>query len=419
MNKRRVVVTGMGVVSPIGITVTDFWKNLISGVSGVKPIQHFEIPKNMSSIAGMVQDFHPESLRVDLPYTEKDRVSHFALHAIHEALRNAKLDKKSLASFNCRAGLVLSSAVSQITGMERCFRDKTQGGTVPLPLSNNYLYKNNPYLFNNVINEMTKELGIKGRSLLLPTGCAGGIDAITYAVQAIQNHYADIIISGAVEAPITPLVVAAFNKIGAMSTRYNATPEKASRPFDQDRDGFVLGEGCGILILESLDSALERNATIYAEIAGTGSVNNCHHMTDIPQDGMPIAKASLHALHEANVCPDDIDFINSHGSSTQQNDIAESNAFKILFGDKSKTIPVTSNKSILGHALSASNALEVISSVKSIEHNCIPPTINLENQDSRCDVNVIRQATDYPMNCILKTSSGFSGIHSSLVIRRM
>ena len=418
-SKKNIVITGMGLVSPLGTSIKEFWKNSIAGKSGVRAIDTFSIPKGKSAIAGIVPDFFPDSLRIDLPYENIDRMSHFANHAVQAALTSAKLTVNDLTRLGSRVGIVLSSAVGQIIGMERVFRQRTQNGTIPLNVAERFIHQSNPFLFNNIVNELSQKFGIKGRAMLLPTGCAGGVDAIAYAMHALRNNYCDIIITGACEAPITPLVIAAFSKIGATSTEYNHSPEKASRPFDRDRDGFVLGEGCGIVVMESEEHAQKRQVKILAEVAGTGSVNNCFHMTDIPQEGKPIAQASLYALNDANVLPEQIDFINSHGSSTPQNDVAETNAFNILFGKRVRDIPVTSNKSLLGHALAASNALETISSVMSLQDNIIPPTINLENQDARCELNVVgNTARSVPINCILKTSSGFSGIHSSLVIKR-
>jgi 3-oxoacyl-(acyl-carrier-protein) synthase len=419
MNKRRVVITGMGVVSPIGLTLNEYWENSLNGKSGIKKINLFDIPENMASIAGMVDEFVLDSMRVDLPYSEVDRSTLFALHATKEALSQANIDYEDINNLGSRMGLVISSAVGQIISMERVFRERTKNGAKSLEFSTTSKSFSNPFAFNAVIDELIRAYKIAGRSVLLPTGCAGGVDAISYSVHNIRMGHSDVVVTGATEAPITPLVVSAFNKLGATSTRYNNNPESASRPFDKDRDGFVLAEGCGILILEELEHALKRNARILAEVVGVGSVNNYSHMTDIPQDGMPIAKASMLAIEEAGIVPEDIDFINSHGSSTPQNDVAETNAFKYMFKNKYKRIPVTSNKSLQGHALAASNALEVISSVLSLLHNKIPPTINVNNQDPNCDLDVVK---DYPRNLpieyVLKTSSGFSGIHSSLVLKR-
>jgi len=420
MSKKRVVITGMGVVSPLGLSLNEYWENSLNGKSGVKKIKLFDIPDNMASVAGMVSEFALDSMRIDLPYSEIDRSTLFALHATKEALSQANISYEDINKFGPRMSLAISSAVGQIISMERVFRQRTKNGTKLLELSKPSEILNNPFAFNAVTNELARAYKIGGRSILLPTGCAGGVDAISYGVHSIRMGHSDVVVAGATEAPITPLVVAAFSKLGATSTRYNHNPESASRPFDKDRDGFVLAEGCGILILEELEHALKRNARIYAEVMGSGSVNNYTHMTDISQDGIPIAKASMQAIEEAEISPDEIDFINAHGSSTPQNDLAETNAFRYMFKNKYKIIPVTSNKSLQGHALAASNALEVISSVLSIMHNKIPPTINVDNQDQRCDLDVVKNyPRNLPIKYVLKTSSGFSGIHSSLVLKRV
>ena len=228
----------------------------------------------------------------------------------------------------------------------------------------------------------------------------------------------DVAVTGAAEAPITPLVVAAFAKVGATSLR-NSQPQQASRPFDMDRDGFVLAEGSGMLIIEELDHARRRGAEILAELRGYGTVNNYYHMTDIPEDGLRIAKSAELAMLDAGVSPDEVDAINAHGSSTRQNDVAESNAYWHLFGSRAAEIPVTSLKSQIGHPLSASNSVEVVASILSLRTGVIPPTINLQHQDPRCRLDVVGNvAREANVRCLLKTSSGFSGIHSSLVIAK-
>ena len=238
------------------------------------------------------------------------------------------------------------------------------------------------------------------------------------ATLLIRSGRASVVLAGATEAPITPLVVAAFGKIAATSTKRNSTPEKASRPFDQARDGFVLAEGAALFVIESLDHAIKRDVPIYGEIIGGGSNNNCFHMTDIPQDGISIARSCQLAIEDARISVQDIDFINAHGSSTQQNDQAEALAFHQIFGSHIHHIPVTSIKSLTGHALSAANGIEIVSSLLTIRDGIIPPTINLENQDPNCNLWVIaNRAINKKVRCVLKTSSGFSGLHSSLILK--
>jgi 3-oxoacyl-(acyl-carrier-protein) synthase len=413
MEPRRVVITGMGTVNPLGLNVREFWEKCSMGSSGVKKIPCFKIPNHISQIAGIVDNF---SLSEDLAKnTEVDRGIQFALEATREALLDANLTGPKL----CEAGIFISTAISQIISMESYFSNETQGGTKPLKIqAKGKSNSSRSFFFHNLSTSISECFDIKGPSLGVITGCTGGVDAVLYAYNSIAYGQVDIALTGSSEAPITPLVVGAFAKIGATSVARNNSPKEASRPFDATRDGFVLAEGCGILVLETLDSALERGATIYAEVCGGASVNNCTHMTDIPDSGEPIARASTLALRHARIAPEEIDFVNMHGSSTPQNDIAETNALNLLFGKKAEKVPVTSIKSQLGHALSGANSIELISCVKSINDNVIPPTINLEEQDPRCNLNVVaNKPLRIPVSSILKTSSGFSGIHSSLILR--
>jgi 3-oxoacyl-(acyl-carrier-protein) synthase len=305
--------------------------------------------------------------------------------------------------------------------MEQSFVYQSRGGHQPLQAIQPFAASRSlldAFGFNSTAKYLARHFGLGGGYTTVTTGCTGGLDAIGYALEAIRSGVVDVAVTGSTEAPITPLTVAAFGKIGATSLR-NAEPQQASRPFDRDRDGFVLAEGCGILVVESLDHAQARGATILAEVAGFGSVNNYYHMTDIPQDGLRIAKSAQLALQDGGITADEIDSINAHGSSTPQNDVAEANAFRYLFGERASTIPVTSTKSQIGHPLSASNSIEVIASVLSLRTGIIPPTINLTQQDPLCPLNVIANvASQQSSHCLLKTSSGFSGIHSSLVLRK-
>jgi len=419
--ERIVVVTGMSTINPLGQELDEFWAACKRGTSGVKKIEGFYIPDEMSQMAGTVEQLDLLSLSLTPEQIEQyDRSLLFALKATNSALIDSglKLDSR-LKLTNSRWAVLIANAISQISTMERSFCRQSANGTKPLaPVKKNSGNRLNSYYFNTTNAEIVNYFNLACEQVTVVTGCTGGLDAIGYAMHAIRKGKVDVAITGSTEAPITPLVVASFSKIGATSTR-NADPTTASRPFDVDRDGFVLAEGCGILILESLEHAQRRGAKIYAVISGIGSVNNCYHMTDIPESGNSIAKASLDAIKDADIEVDQIDFINAHGSSTPQNDVAESNAFHSVFGPKARDIPVTSIKSQVGHTLSSATSIEVISSIMSINDNIIPPTINLITQDSRCELDVVaNKARSSSVNCVLKTSSGFSGIHSSLIIER-
>ena len=414
-HKNRVVVTGMGLVSPLGTTVDSCFKSAIDGKSGVKKIDRFYIPDTISQIAGVVDNYEPDSAEVYNNYHGYDRSVLFAIDAIDQACSEANINLEKMMSLDKKCSLVVSSAVAAITSMERYYINNKKNGTQ----FSSWQPNENYFEFNYITNILSKKYGINGRSLLIPTGCAGCLDALSYSVNLIRNGQSDVVISGATESPITPLVIASFNKIGATADNYNDDPTAASMPFDKNREGFVLAEGCGMLVLESLEYALDRGANILAEITGFGSSNNCYHMTNIPEDGVSIYKACKKAVEDAGISPDSIDHVNAHGSSTPQNDVAETNALRLLMPDNYNQVSVTSNKSRLGHALAASNALETILTVKSINESIVLPTINLKQKDERCDLNVVaNQAKHQDINTVLKISSGFSGIHTSLVIQK-
>lgn len=415
MKRARVVVTGLGTVNPIGRSVPEFWSRCVAGTSGVRRITTFSVPEGKSAIAGIVQGAEGEQGRGE------DRCLSFAREAAAEAIRSAGLSP-SPGDDGGRSAVILSTAISQLASMEAEFSRRSAAGRRRIEPpegqggGGNALYVFN---FNAVASALARQLGFRGPCLTVPTGCTGGLDAIGVAMDAIRSGDVDLVLTGATEAPITPLVVAAFGMIGATSLR-NDDPEGASRPFDRARDGFVLAEGAGLLVVESYEHAAARGAPILAELTGHGSVNNCRHMTDIEEDGERIARSAEIALRDAGARPDDIDMINAHGSSTPQNDVAEANAFRRLFGERAGKIPVTSVKSQIGHPLSASNSIEAISAVLSIRDGVVPPTLNLRDKDPRCPLDVVAGAArSRPVRRVLKTSSGFSGIHSSLVVEAL
>lgn len=406
--RRRVVVTGLGAVTPIGRSVPELWSRCVAGTSGVRRIEAFAVPEGRSAVAGIVQG----------SWEGEDRCLAFARTAASEAARAAGL-RAADGDTGGRRAVIISTAISQLASMEADFARRSSGGKrrIERPAGRSRDDRAlRVFNFNTVAGELSRQLGFRGPCVTVPTGCTGGLDAIGAAMESIRSGEADLVLTGATEAPITPLVVAAFGVIGATSMR-NDDPQGASRPFDRARDGFVLAEGCGMLVVESLEHAEARGAPILAELTGHGSVNNCHHMTDIAEDGERIARSAAIALEDAGLSPDAIDMINAHGSSTPQNDVAEAAAFRLLFGARSGAIPVTSIKSQIGHPLSASNAIEVVTAVLSIRDGVVPPTINLRDKDPRCPLDVVgNTARDLRVRRVLKTSSGFSGIHSSLVI---
>jgi 3-oxoacyl-(acyl-carrier-protein) synthase len=273
-------------------------------------------------------------------------------------------------------------------------------------------------MFNTPSTEISAQYGLKGVCNTLSTGCTAGTDSLGFGLEMIQDDEQDVMVCGAAEAPITPITFGAFDVINVLSVR-NQSPEAASRPFENKRDGFVLSEGAGILILEELNHALVRNAHIYAEVIGFGTSCNAYHMTDLPADGTAMASCINLALKDAGIKPEGIDYINAHGSSTRMNDIFETSAYKMVFGDYAYKLPASSLKSMIGHPLAAANAVELVVCALIFEKNILPPTINQEEKDPLCDLDYIPNvAREKKVNTIIKTSSGFSGIHSSLILRR-
>ena len=418
----RVVVTGLGTVNPLGADVESFWQACLKGTSGVRRVDEFKIPAAMSQVAGVVDlDWDGgRPLAADLADPHGlDRSVRMAVTAARQALASAHVDTDVLLALRPdRAAVSVSTAIAGITRMEAGFVADSDGGRQSLRPATKRARDGEAFLFDTTSALVAQALDLPGEHVTVATGCTGGVDAVAHAVAAIRRGEADLVVAGAAEAPITPLVVGSFSRINATSLR-NDDPEGASRPWSRGRDGFVLAEGAGMLVLESLEHAVARGATVLAEISGTGSVNNYFHMTSMPADGQPIARSVRLALADAGLRPDDIGGINAHGSSTPMNDQAESNAFRSVFGERAADLPCTSIKSQAGHALSAANAIELVASVLTLRHRVLPPTLNHDDPDPDCGLNIVRQAHDLPgVSHLLKTSSGFAGIHSSLVLSR-
>jgi 3-oxoacyl-(acyl-carrier-protein) synthase len=317
-----------------------------------------------------------------------------------------------------RIGVCLANAICGTKYMEEEFALVTDDGKNPIDPAKVRPDLYDAAMFNTPSIEIAARYGLKGICNTLSTGCTAGTDSLGFALEAIQDGEQDMMFAGAAEAPITPITFGAFDVVNVLSAR-NDEPQKASRPFDNKRDGFVLSEGAGILLLEELEHALKRNAHIYAEVLGFGTSCNAFHMTDLPADGTAMANCISLALKDAEVKPASIDYISAHGSSTRMNDIFETAAYKMIFGDYAYKLPASSMKSMIGHPLAAANAVELVVCAMIFKHNLLPPTINQEERDPKCDLDYVpNTARQKKVNTILKTSSGFSGIHSSLVIKR-
>jgi len=416
--KRRVAITGIGVISPNGIGKDNVYQAMTNGKSAVRLVDNFDVSAFNTRIAAEARDFDP--FKLGLTHQEAvrmDRYVQFAVVAAQMALKDSGLDFSKENPE--RIGVCLANAICGTKYMEEEFVLVTDNGKNPIdPLKvRPDLY--DAAMFNTPSIEISSKYGFKGICNTLSTGCTAGTDSLGFALEAIQDGEQEIIVAGAAEAPITPITFGAFDVVNVLSAR-NDRPEAASRPFDNKRDGFVLSEGAGILILEELNHALKRNARIYCEVTGFGTSCNAFHMTDLPADGTAMANCINLAIKDAQLEPQSIDYINAHGSSTRMNDIFETSAYKMVFGDYAYKIPMSSLKSMIGHPLAAANAIELAVCCMIFQNNIIPPTINQEEKDPLCDLDYIpNQARAKKVNTILKTSSGFSGIHSSLILRRI
>ena len=417
MAKRRVVITGIGVISPNGIGKENCWKGMISGKSGVKRVDGFDVSLFNTKIAAEARDFDP--FKLGLTHEEAmrmDRYVQFGVVAGDMAIRDSRLDFSKEDPQRC--GVCLANAICGTKYMEEEFALVTDDGKHPIDPSRVRPDLYDAAMFNTPSIELSVRYRLKGVCNTISTGCTAGTDSLGFGLETIQDGEQDVIICGAAEAPITPITFGAFDVVNVLSSR-NDEPEKASRPFDNKRDGFVLSEGAGILILEELQHALKRNAFIYAEILGFGTSCNAFHMTDLPLDGSAMASCINLAIQDAAIKPVEIDYIGAHGSSTRMNDIFETSAYKMVLGDHAYKIPISSLKSMIGHPLAAANAVELTVNAMIFERNLLPPTINQEEKDPQCDLDYIPNvAREKKVNTILKTSSGFSGVHSSLVLKR-
>ncbi|HPB67800.1 MAG TPA: beta-ketoacyl-[acyl-carrier-protein] synthase family protein [Candidatus Omnitrophota bacterium] len=414
---RRVVVTGVGIVAPNGIGNEECFNAMVNGVSGIERVTEFDVSQFNTKIAAQVRRFDPIALGLTRQEAIRmDRYVQFAVVAARMAwedsgLGAARIDKE-------RMGVSLANAICGTKYMEEEFALVTDSGKNPIDPS---LVRQDLYdaaMFNTPSSEIAARYGLQGICNTISTGCTAGTDSVGFSYEAIQSGEADIMFTGASEAPITPITFGAFDCVNVLSAS-NDEPHKASRPFDLKRNGFVISEGAGLLVVEELEHALRRGARIYCEITGYGTTNNAFHMTDLPPEGDAMADSIVLAMQSAGIKPDDIDYINAHGSSTRQNDVFETNAYKMALGDAAYRIPISSVKSMIGHPLAGANGVELALGAIIFKRNILPPTINQEFPDPECDLDYIpNKAREKKVNIMLKTSSGFSGIHSAMVLKR-
>jgi len=409
--ERKVVVTGLGAVTPLGIGIQPFWEGLIQGRSGIGPITAFDASAFPTRIAGEVRDFDPAESMDRKEARRMDRFAQFAVAAARMALADAGLTiEGELAE---HTGVLIGSGVGGIKTLEdqaRAFVEKGPDRVGPFFV---------PMMIADMASgQVAIQLGAKGYNAGSVSACASGAHALGEALRLVQHGDAKVMIAGGSEAGIAPLALAGFCAARALSTR-NDEPERASRPFDRDRDGFVMAEGAGVLILESEEHALARGARIYAEFVGFGATGDAYHITQPAPGGEGAARAMRRALRDAGVEPASVSYINAHGTSTPANDRTETQAIKSVFGEAAYQIPVSSTKSMTGHLLGAAGAVEAIVSVLAITRGQIPPTINLDNPDPECDLDYVPwQARSVQVDVVLSNSLGFGGHNATVVFRR-
>jgi 3-oxoacyl-[acyl-carrier-protein] synthase II len=407
--RRRVVITGLGAVTPLATGVEESWRKLCQGKSGVARITRFDPSGSKVQIAAEIKDFHPEDFLDKKKIRRTDPFIQYALAATRMAIDDSRL---AINGNNAsRVGVVLGSCAGGMTMYEKnlfALRDEGAERVSPFFIPG--------FIANMAAGEISLAFGARGPGKCVVTACATGSNCIGDAFRLIQYDEADAMIAGGSDAYILPVGIAGFDKMRALSRR-NSEPEKASRPFDKDRDGFVIGEGAGVVILEEMESAMRRGAKIYAELAGYGSNIDGFHITEPDWENQ--ARCLKLALNDATISPADIDYINAHGTSTVLNDVSETKAIKAALGEYSRKVPISSNKSMLGHLLGAAGVVEAIFTVLTIRDGIIPPTINYETPDPECDLdyvpNIARKAQ---VNIALSNSFGFGGVNAALVFRK-
>ncbi|MDR1242467.1 MAG: beta-ketoacyl-ACP synthase II [Deltaproteobacteria bacterium] len=412
MSRKRVVVTGLSALTSIGNDVTDTWDNLLRGKSGIAPITLFDAGEFDTRIAGEVKNFNPENFGI--PPKQAKRMARFVQFGVAAALMLLKNSRYAITEAN--AGRIASIVGVGLGGLETIEQFHTKLiSSGPGRVSPFFI----PMLIPNMVpGQISIFTGAKGPNLVITSACASGLHAIGAAYTEIVMGRADAAITGGVEATITPMGISGFTSMKAMSTR-NDEPEKASRPFDKNRDGFVMGEGAGLLLLEDLESAKKRDAVIYAEVLGCGSSADAYHMVAPKENGEGMIQAMLNAVHDAGITVDDIDHINAHATSTQLNDTCETLAIKTVFGERAKRIPITANKSQIGHLLGAAGGIESLFSVLALHHGIIPGTINYETPDPSCDLDYVTQGPRKTQaNYALCNNFGFGGTNASMVFKR-
>lgn len=411
MSRRRVVITGMGIFCPTGNTVAEAWANAKAGRSGIGPITLYDSSLTANKIAGEVKDFNPELIMGKKDARRSDRCTHLAVAASQQALQDSGIvvDETNRDDIGC----IIGSGIGGIQSFAETVMDmatKGHRGVSPLAIPK--------ILIDSASGRVSLELGLRGPNMNITTACATGNNCIGEAAEIIRRGQAEMMLAGASEAAIVPLAVAGFNNMKALTQR-NDEPEKASRPFDKDRDGFIPAEGAATLVLESLEHAQARGARIYAEVLGYGHTSDAYHPTAPIETGEGAALAMKKAIKDAGLTPEDIHYINAHGTSTALNDAAETKAIKVALGEHAYNIPISSTKSVTGHALGAAGTIEAVFSIMALCDQFVPPTINLDNPDPDCDLNYVPHVGESrSLRNVMSNGFGFGGHNAVIILGR-
>lgn len=408
--KRRVVITGLGAITPIGLNVSDFWNSCKEGVCGIEPISYFDTSDFKAKLAAELKGFDAKNFMDAKQAKRMEAFSQYAVAAAKEALEDAKIDMEKEDSF--RVGVSVGSGIGSLQAMERehsKLLDKGPSRVAPLLV---------PLMISNMAaGNVGIQFGLRGKNINIVTACATGTHSIGEAFRSIAYGEAEVMLAGGSEASISPIGVAGFAALTALNTTEDKT--RASIPFDKDRAGFVMGEGAGILVLEELEHAKQRGAKIYAEIVGYGATCDAFHITSPAEDGSGAAKAMEYALKDANLTPEDVDYVNAHGTSTYYNDLFETKAIKLAFGEHAYKLKINSTKSMVGHLLGAAGGVEAVVCVKSIEDSYLHKTVGLENTDEDCDLDYCKgSGVSMPVNVAISNSLGFGGHNATIVFKK-
>ncbi|MCB2427566.1 beta-ketoacyl-ACP synthase II [Methylophaga pinxianii] len=412
MSKRRVVVTGLGAVTPVGLSVVESWENILAGKSGVAPITSFDVTDFPVRFGASVKGFDVETVISRKDAKKMDTFIHYGIAAAVEAIKDAGLEVNDANAE--RIGVAIGSGIGGLPGIEAGYDSFLNGG--PRKISPFFVPSN---IINMISGNLSIMYGMKGPNTAIVTACSTGTHCISAAGRMIQYGDADVMIAGGAEMATSKTGLGGFAAARALSTR-NDDPTTASRPWDKDRDGFVLGDGAGVVVLEEYEYAKKRGATIYAELIGSGMSSDAYHMTMPSQGGEGAARCMVNAMNDAGINPEDIHYINAHGTSTPAGDVAETQAIKTAMGHSAQKVAVSSTKSMIGHLLGAAGGVEAVFSVLAIRDQVAPPTINLDNPDEACDLDYVpHTAREMPIDIAMSNSFGFGGTNGTVIFKKL